>query len=442
MIQCNRPYHLPIDSECSALVGVLLRRYPKLSETFILGEILGLEKNQIPLHIFSLYMPSDEVSHPATEEVKADVTTLIRNDGRDKRRIVASHFRLIRLRPRRYLTCLIKALYRIEAGGTRDFIQAGLLASELMDRRIRHLHVHFISEPVAVAEIACQIAGIHFSISAHAKDIYLSRPEVLQRKLSKAAFTVTCTRYNWHYLQQQTSMPEKVHRMYHGLDLKPFDKALSVVSKSPSTVPPLIVSVGRLREKKGFPLLIAACRALRDQGVLFQCVIAGYGPDHAMLQAQIDKDALQNEVRLAGKLSHQAIIQLYTQASIFALPCRVAADGDRDGIPNVLLEAMAMHLPIVSTAVSGVPEVVQDGHNGLLIEADNTRELTQALQTLLRNPLLCRQLGEAGRVFVEHKFSTQKNLELLVRLLKDSLSSDAQIIKAYPALGGKVDVVR
>jgi glycosyltransferase involved in cell wall biosynthesis len=434
----------------SPLVGVLLKRYPKLSETFILGEILGLEKNAIPLHIFSLYTPSDAISNPATQAVNAKVTTLIKADGSDAKQMLKSHFSLLTQHPLRYLNSLFKTLLRREAGRMRDFLQAGRLADELMAKKIQHLHAHFISEPVAVAEIASQIAAIPFSISAHAKDIYCSLDKVLKRKLNAAQFTVTCTDYNWRHLQKIGASPDKIHRMYHGLDLTPFDKALADLEKKTATIKspltsitrPLIFSVGRLREKKGFPVLIAACKALRDKGVEFQCMIAGYGPDKKILQKQIEQQGLQDYVQLIGKLPHEMILRLYAQAHIFALPCRVAADGDRDGIPNVLLEAMAMHLPIVSTTVSGVPEVIREGENGFLVESDDVAALTQALSILLRNPALAKQFGDAGRQLVTENFSTDHNLQRLIDLLRGTYSpahnpdtgTIAYVLKGFPRL--------
>ncbi|HHL19193.1 MAG TPA: colanic acid biosynthesis glycosyltransferase WcaL [Thiothrix sp.] len=429
------------------LVGVLLRRYPKLSETFILGEILGLEQNAVPLHIFSLYTPSDAISNPATQAVKASVTTLIHADKMDWQRMMKSHLRLLTQHPLRYLSSLAATALRYETGRIRDFLQAGRLADELIAHSIQHLHAHFIAEPVAVAEIASRMAAIPFSISAHAKDIYLSPTQALQRKLEAAQFTVTCTQYNWRYLQRLSTQPEKIHRMYHGLNLIPFDRTLAQGNKQTSQNAPLIVSVGRLREKKGFPILISACKALHDQGHAFRCVIVGYGAEQARLQQQINQQGLHNQVQLLGKQAHEEVLALYKQASIFALPCRIATDGDRDGIPNVLLEAMAMHLPVVSTAVSGIPELIQDGNNGLLVPADDSQAFSQAFIKLLQNPMLAQQLGDAGRHTVEQHFSTQRNLQQLMHLLpkkqsatnnktSDNISNNtiAYILKGFPRL--------
>ncbi|MDR4517729.1 MAG: glycosyltransferase [Nitrosomonas sp.] len=407
-------------------VGIFLKRYPKLSETFILNEILGLEKHHIPLHIFSLYKPTDNVCNPAVMDVKAPVTTLD-NDHVSIKQIVGNQLKLIRYSPWRYLGAIKQVMLRNESNRLRDFLHAGLLADKLISLDIRHLHTHFIAEPAGVAEIACRLAGIPFSISAHAKDIYLSSTQSLVRKLKTASFTVTCTDYNRRHLQLFTDSKQNVHRMYHGIDLKIFDEAYTTEAKP--SAPPLIMSVGRLREKKGFPTLIAACKHLQEMQIDFQCVIAGYGPDHDRLQAQIDELGLQTHIVLAGKLPHQEILRLYQQATVFTLPCQIGMDGDRDGIPNVLLEAMAMRLPVVSTHISGVPEVITEGVNGFLIRPKDAGELANALKKLLLNPSLCQQFGAAGRLLIEKEFSISMNLQRLVSLLQQSIDNSTSAIE-------------
>ncbi|MCB1985402.1 MAG: glycosyltransferase [Burkholderiales bacterium] len=407
-------------------VGILLKRYPKLSETFILNEILGLEKHHTPLHIFSLYQPTDSVCNPAVMDVKAPVT-ILENEHASIKQIVRSHVKLARRNPWRYLGAIKQVMLRNESNRLRDFLHAELLVDKLIFHNIKHLHTHFIAEPASVAEIACRLAGIPFSISAHAKDIYLSSAETLARKLKAASFTVTCTDYNKKHLQVLADQNQNVHRMYHGIDLKIFDEAYTTEAKP--SAPPLIMSVGRLREKKGFPTLIAACKHLLEMHIDFQCVIAGYGPDRDRLQAQIDELGLQAHIALAGKLPHQEILRLYKQATIFTLPCQIATDGDRDGIPNVLLEAMAMRLPVVSTNISGVPEVITEGINGYLVQPKDADALANALKKLLLNPSLCQQFGTAGRLLIEKEFSISMNLQRLISLLQQSIDNSMRVVE-------------
>jgi len=257
------------------------------------------------------------------------------------------------------------------------------------------------------------LGGLPFSISAHAKDIYLSDAADLRRKMGAARFTVTCTDFNCRTLQ--AIAPEaSVHRMYHGIDAAVFHPSRRAV---PSLVP-LILSVGRLREKKGLDTLIDACRLLHGRGVPFRCEIVGYGEEHERLAALIEAHRLDDLVQLAGKLTREQVVERYARAAVYVQPSRVAADGDRDGIPNVLLEAMAMGLPVVATRVSGIPELVQHRHNGLLVEADDPAALADAVEQLADSPALGAQLGREARRTVTTRFDNDHNLRLVMQLLE------------------------
>jgi glycosyltransferase involved in cell wall biosynthesis len=256
------------------------------------------------------------------------------------------------------------------------------------------------------------MAGLKYSISAHAKDIYLSSATSLRRKLASAAFTVTCTEHNRAYLAA-VAPDAHVLRMYHGVDtdcLRPVHAARAPAS------PPLVLSVGRLRAKKGFSTLIEACALLRAAGADFRVQIVGYGPERAALEAAISERRLEDTIELTGKLDHDEVIRRYAAADLFVLPCMVLADGDRDGIPNVLLEAMAMELPVISTAVSGIPELIADGQNGVLVAPERPALLATAMQRLLGDAGLRARLGAAARTTVQAKFS-DRNLDTLCRLL-------------------------
>ena len=405
-------------------IGFVLKTYPKLSETFILGEILGLEKLGLPLHILSLQRPTDAISHAAIASVQAAVSYVLAPSLGCALRLAYEQLCLAASSPRRYAQALLFAFSRAEEGGFAQLLQAGTLALAARRAGIEHLHAHFASEPAAVAELAHKLTGMSYSISAHAKDIYLSPPEVLAPKLAGASFTVTCTEYNRRHLASLAGAGTRVLRMYHGVDIDRFRPA----NVRPHSQPPLILSVGRLREKKGFATLIEACSCLVDQGVRFQCQIVGYGPDAAKLQAMIDERGLAPLVTLARKLTHEQLIERYQAASVFALPCQIAADGDRDGIPNVLLEAMATQLPIVSTPVSGIPEVVEHGISGLLVPPEEPSALAASIATLIADPDLRARLGRAGRALVAQRFSSDANLELLRDLLKSATEREVTAV--------------
>jgi glycosyltransferase involved in cell wall biosynthesis len=396
-------------------IGFLLKTYPKVSETFILGEILGLEKAGLSLHIFSLQRPTDAVFHSATAAVRAPVDYVPAPSLRRVLALLGEHLSLACASPQRYVSALRFARRREEGGRLGHFLQAASLAAAVRKAGVTHLHAHFASEPTGVAELAGKFCGASYSISAHAKDIYLSSAKVLRRKLAGAEFTLTCTDYNRRYLESIAGADARVLRMYHGVDIERF--APTRAPDSTRSQPPLILSVGRLREKKGFPTLIEACARLVDQGVRFKCQIVGYGPDAAKLQGMIETMGLTHIVELVGKLTHEELIERYRVATAFVLPCQIGADGDRDGIPNVLLEAMAMEIPVVSTDVSGIPEVVEHGVNGMIVPPEDACALAASIATLIGDCELRARLGQAGRAIVARRFSNEANLTLVRDLL-------------------------
>lgn len=390
-------------------LGVLVKIYPKLSETFILEEVLGLERLGLTLRLYALAPATDAITHPAVAQVRAPLVTLPAGAGRLARR----HAGLLAAAPLRYLGTLAAALRR-GAAGWADFLRAGWLAAQLRDDGVAHLHSHFIAEPADVALLAARLLRLPFSISAHAKDIYLSPPGDLRRKLQAARFTVTCTEANRQVLAA-IAPQAPVLRMYHGVDRGLFHPGRRLL---PATGRPLIVSVGRLRAKKGLDCLIDACALLARRGQPFECEIVGYGQEQSRLQAQIEASGLQGQVRLVGKLAREQVIERYARAAVYVQPSRIAADGDRDGIPNVLLEAMAMGLPVVASRVSGIPELLADGLNGLLVEPDDAGLLADAITRLLAHPALCGELGCQARRTVTERFDNDHNLQLLCGLLE------------------------
>jgi glycosyltransferase involved in cell wall biosynthesis len=411
-----------------ATIGFLVKTYPKISETFILEELLGLERHGLRLHIFSMRQPTDRVCHAANRAVRAPVTYLPSPGVSNALPGVRVHVALMVKRPWRYLQALLFVLRREESGRMHAFFQAGYLAQRLAKAGIRHLHAHFASDPAGVAELVSKLAGISYSISAHAKDIYLSSPASLRRKMSGARFTVTCTEYNRTYLAGIATPEATVLRMYHGIDLDRFQRGPVAVR---SVGAPQVLSVGRLREKKGFATLIEACRLLRDAGTAVRCKVVGYGEGHDGLATLISRHGLQDAVELVGTTTQDELIDLYRKAAVFALPCQVASDGDRDGIPNVLLEAMAMELAVVSTNVSGIPEVIQNGVNGLLVRPADPVALAAAIGRALDDSSLRRRLGEAGRHTVATMFCTDDNLQTVRRLLLAACQGVAEAAGHY-----------
>lgn len=392
--------------------GVLVKIYPKLSETFILEEVLGLERLGVPLRLYALSAATDAFAHPAVERVRAPLVVVPPSLNGHALAFAARHLRLLGTSPWRY-ACALGAAMAQGRQGLSDFLRAGWLTVQLQRDGVRHLHSHFISAPADIAAWVGRLSGLPFSISAHAKDIYLSDPADLKRKLQAAAFTVTCTEANRDVLAA-IAPQAPVHRMYHGVDHTLFHPTRRLAAQDT----PLIVSVGRLRAKKGLNHLIDACALLRQRGQRFACEIVGYGEEQAALEAHINRLNLGAQVRLVGKLAREQVIERYARAAVYVQPSRIADDGDRDGIPNVLLEAMAMGLPVVASRVSGIPELVGDGINGLLVEPDAPDALADAIVRVLKAPAMGCALGCEARRTVTERFDNDRNLRLLCDLLQ------------------------
>lgn len=397
-------------------IGYLVKTFPKISETFILQEILELERQGIALTIFSLYPPSDSEVHSSVSPIQSPVYYLNGSVGEPHGPALHAHQWLIKHNPNRYIATLQNFQRRTEGMLPSEFYFARELAVHLLQLKIAHLHAHFANEPTSVAELTHHLTGIPFSFTAHAKDIYLTDGPVLQRKIESADFVVTCTDYNRRYLENISGNGSPIHLVYHGLDLTKFQNRISTEISSPQN-PLRILSIGRFREKKGFVTLLQACRVLRDAGVVFDCQIVGYGPLQPTLEKIIAEEQLSDLVWLVGKQSQEQVIERYQQATMFVLPCQIGEDGDRDGIPNVLLEAMAMGLPVITTNVSGIPELVQDKTNGLLVQPQAPEELATAMARILQDPTLRQQLGENGRDTVAEKFSSTHHITKLLNLL-------------------------
>ncbi len=262
--------------------------------------------------------------------------------------------------------------------------------------------------------LASVMTGIPFSFSAHAKDIYTAKPRALREKIRAATFVATCTRANQDYLRRMADPDRRarIHLSYHGTNITKFQPS----EATPKDDPPLILSAGRLVPKKGLPYLLRACGVLARSSREFRCVIVGEGPERGALEHEAARLGLGDLVSFRGRASQEELLGLYRRAAIFALPCTVLADGDRDGIPNVLMEAMAVELPVVSTAISGIPELIRSGHDGVLVPERDVDGLAGALERLLADATLRRRLGENARATVLEKFNSAANARSLAEL--------------------------
>ena len=409
------------------IIGFILKGYPRLSETFIVNEILLLEKLGYRLHIFAMRNPGEAKVHDSVRRVRAKVTYIPDYFWRFCFSFIGANVHLWWNRPGLYWPAFRFALrrsWRQRSSSTiKRFAQAAYLVQKsLPGTSVAHFHAHFSHGPTTVAYFAGWLTGMRYSFSAHAKDIYLQEHDFLREKIRRAQFVVTCTEFNRAYLARLGDEGAPVFRVYHGNDLQMFKPERA--QPSPARCP-VILSVGRFVPKKGFPVLVRALQLLRQAGLHFRCCLIGGGPMKNELEKLALELGLQDWVTLLPQMSQTELLSYYRQADLFALACEVQDDGDRDGIPNVLVEAMAMGIPVVSTAISGIPELVENGVNGLLTPEKNPAALAAAIKTLLLQPELAQKLGAAGRAKVEREFDAHRNVEKIGELLRGALERGA-----------------
>ncbi len=413
-------------------IGYILKRYPRLSETFILNEIRALERLGTRLTLFSLLRPEETYYHPAINEVRSSVHYLPENLWQKMLTVGRAHFAVATSSPLRYLHALGLATWwsirtRHPISVSKQFLRAGFVAQGCREQGIRHLHAHFANAPSTVARLASVMCNIPYSFTTHAKDLYLSAPLALSRRVKSASFVLTCTQHNVDYLRGFLPPEDwnKVHLVYHGIDLSAFPSNTlhETRDESDANSLPLILSVGRLVPKKGMNDLLDACRLLRDRSVPFRCIIVGEGPQRSEIEQRINKLGLGCQVSLPGAMAHDRLIRFYGKATLFTLACHVTQDGDRDGIPNVLVEAMASGLAVVSTDVSGIPELIEDGRNGILAPSRNPAALADALQRLLEHHETRQRIAEAGRRSLGRRFECWETAKEVQSLLMASVAS-------------------
>lgn len=399
-------------------VGYVLRRFPVLSETFILEEILALEARGVPVHVFSLARPRDPRYHDHLPRLKAPITYV--PDITDWRALKRRNADARRHYGRRY----VRALTRVAAA--RDptllwrFLQGAYVAMEAERRRVAHLHAHFATRATTVARLASALGGLPYSFTAHAYDIFMTErdPRHLADKIDDARFVVAISDFNRRFLHEMApSANGKIARIYNGIDLQRFAPAHE---RQAADRPPTILCVARLVEKKGVPVLVDACAHLRDRGVDFRCRIIGKGGLHGTIKETILRRGLEDRVELLGARTQLEVLDAYRDADVFALPCMVGPDGNRDGLPVSIVEALACGVPVVTTPTTGIPEVVRHEENGLLVPQDDAVALADALERVLRDPQTRGRLGANARRSVEATFDIGRTSEELRRLFAEA----------------------
>ncbi|MDE2494602.1 MAG: glycosyltransferase [Alphaproteobacteria bacterium] len=408
----------------SPRIAYVMKRYPRLTETFILNEITVMERLDVRLELFSLLQPEPPPHHPTVKEVKAQLHCLPATYFAKLKKLAQTHGCCVATSPMGYLRALGRAFSLSIASGDpinvwKKFLWAGFVADGCRRRNVALIHAHFANTPAAVAWFASAMSGIPYSFTTHAKDLYLTAPRTMRMRARKAKFIATCTRYNADYLKTILAEGDhgKIHVVYHGVDACRFVMRSDATSRPAYGRPPLVLSVGRLVPKKGLNDLIAACQALHRDGIHFRCVIVGEGPLRGALEADIARRGLAGIVTLVGAMTHADLVAFYGEADVFVLSPRIVADGDRDGIPNVIVEAMAAGVPVISTSVSGIPEVVRNNITGLLVPSETPAALAAALRRLLGDPQYGAKLASNARARVARDFDCRETTKVLRDLM-------------------------
>ncbi|MPV37420.1 glycosyltransferase family 4 protein [Georgenia subflava] len=383
-------------------IGYVLKMYPRFSETFVVSEIIAREARGADIEIFSLRPPVDPRFHDTLARVQAPVTYVPR--ARKAEELWQTLRGASPLLPR--LPELLPELLREDACDAAQAVEVAVMAVE---RGLTHLHAHFASMATTVARLAALLAGITYSFTAHAKDLFHESVEHtdVARKIADAHHVVTVSDFNVRHLR--TAYPfavagTPVHRIYNGLDLDAF--AHLAPGARPASQVPTVVAVGRLVEKKGFDVLVDAVAALRAAGRDLRCRIVGAGLLEADLRAQIARLGLDDVVELTGPLPQDRVREEVRTADVLAAPCVVGSDGNADGLPTVLLEAMALGTPCISTDVTGITEAVRHEVTGLQVPQHDPAALAAAITRLLDDRPLRDRLAGAARELVEAEFDS------------------------------------
>lgn len=408
-------------------VAVILKGYPRLSETFIAQELRELERRGFAFDIWSLRKPTDQTAHAIHGEISASVTYLPEYLHEEAGRVIAAMFKAM-AQPgfwRAFSAFMSDLSNDMSRNRIRRFGQACVLAAERQSP-LELIYAHFMHTPGSVARYAAMIRGTFWGFSAHARDIWTTPAWEKRQKIDDALFGLTCTRSAAEHLNMLGS-ERRVGFAYHGLDLArwPAPTEPRTPRKGEKGDPVVVLSVGRMVEKKGIDHLLLALADL-PESVHWKLVHVGGGPLEKPLKAMAERLGLTRRCEWLGQLERKQVQAAMREADLFALPSKIASDGDRDGLPNVLLEAASQMLPIVASRLPGPAEFIRHKKEGLLIRPGQIRSLTLAIDRLARDPELRVALGAAARARLEDKFSMARGMDEVERTLREALTVAAQ----------------
>jgi len=403
----------------------VLKGYPRLSETFIAQEILALEQRGVSIAIFSLRLPTDKLTHDLHAQIRAPVAYLPEYVYQEPLRVLRGWWASRRLPGYRRARQIWWRDFRRDPSSNRmrRFAQAMVLAREL-DAAFTHLHGHFLHTPGSVTRYTALMRGLSWSFSAHAKDIWTTPKWELREKLGDCAWGVCCTAAGTDYLNGLAGKREApVALCYHGIDLARFPLPpergeMGNTGTDPAS-PVRLVSVGRAVVKKGYDILLRAL-ALLPPDIHWRLEHLGGGPELTSLQALAAELGLTGRIGWRGPADQKSVLKALRESDLFALACRIAPDGDRDGIPNVLMEAQSQALACVTTSLPAVSEFIRHGETGLLCPPEDHQAFAAALELMMRNPEQRAAMGRQGRMRLEGSFQLRHSIDRLVSRLQGS----------------------
>jgi glycosyltransferase involved in cell wall biosynthesis len=400
----------------TGIIGVVVKGYPRLSETFIAQELLGLEQRGIRLHIISLRQPYDPAVHPIHDEIAAPVSYLPEYLWREPLRVLRAWWHARRLAGYRAARNKFWADLRRDPtpNRIRRFGQACVLAHEC-DPNLDFLYAHFLHTPASVARYAATMLGVPFAVSAHAKDIWTTADWEKREKIHDVSWLTTCTAHGAEHLRHLAGEKTKIHLHYHGLDMDRF------APRQPSHdadagAPIRLASVGRLVEKKGYDDLLAAL-ALLPSELAWRLTHIGGGPLAKSLAARAEQLGIAGNIDWRGRQPQSEVQEVLGNADIFVLASKIAGDGDRDGLPNVLMEAQSQSVPCVATAVSAIPELIDDGETGRLVAPGDRPALAAAIAELAGDPALRNRLAEHALAKLQASFQMDGGHDAIAALI-------------------------
>jgi len=409
-------------------LGYILKGYPRISETFISNEILLLEQLGFRMRLFPMRHPREDFCHDSVKQIKAQVDYLPTELLLEFPRLLLPNIFLAIKQPALFKHGLGLAHMRYKRTANlatfKHLLQAGYLTNKhlLKDESVTHLHGHFAHSPTSVTMFAALFSRRSFSFTAHAKDIYTSNPEQLREKIRLAKFVVTCTDYNRKYLKSiADGLSTPIHCIYHGIDLELFSPETDHTTCAP---PYKLLTVARMTEKKGLPALYKALHILKDKDFRFKHTLIGDGDDKEKIIKLITELQLDDCCQCLGTRTHKEVLRQFEENDLFVLACEIAANGDRDGIPNVLVESLAMGVPGLSTTVSAIPEILLHKRSGITIAPSEPETMAAAIKETLENQALRNTIIQGGLTHTSKHFNNRELVAKLANIFKVHLETN------------------